>query len=252
MKANLVMALVILSTTAAQEDALEKLFRDGNEAFDDSSWSEAINSYETILANGFNHTDLYYNLGNAYYRFGSMGQSIWAYEKGLQLDQGDDDLRHNLTFTKREAGIAELPQPFFLLRIYNSVKSALEPHQWLLISGVAFLVSGTLFALSHLGSAGTAQVTKAPFVVMIGLIIVSGLIFLDVRQDAATLSDAIVVAHVGVGAKSAPHPGAKTLFHLPEGTKVKIVSEQKEWHEVESIDGSKGWVQSADVRSLSW
>jgi SH3-like domain-containing protein len=93
---------------------------------------------------------------------------------------------------------------------------------------------------------------KAPFVVMIIVIIMFGLIYLDVRHDISSMKSGIIIAHVSVGAKSAPNEGAKTLLQLPEGTKVDITGEQTEWREVESIDGSKGWVKSEDVRSLVW
>lgn len=252
MRSILLTILYLASFSLAEDDGLLMLFQKGNRAFEDSSWTEAIDSYETILMNGFHHSDLYYNLGNAYYRFRSLGQAIWAYERGLLLKPGDDDLLHNLAFVKREAGISELPQPFFLFRVYDSLKSSIQPQQWLLISGVAFLMSGILFVLSHLSNPGFARITQIPFIMMIGIILISGLIFLDVHQDEITLMDAIIVTRVGIEAKSAPQGNAKTLFHLPEGTKVKIIQDQKDWLEIETIDGSKGWLSSMDVRSLAW
>ncbi len=252
MKSSVLTLFILFSVASAQEDVFQQLFIDGNDSYADSSWSEAIAKYDSILANGFHHNDLYYNLGNAYYQSEMFGHAIWAHEKGLQFKPNDDDLRHNLIFVKREAGIAELPKPVFLIRFYKSVKSTLQPHQWLLISSMAFLISGLLFTFSHLGRFGMDRIMKTPFVVMIVVIVFSGLIYLDVLQDVSSMKSGIIVAHVSVGAKSAPNEGAKTLLQLPEGTEVNITGEQTEWREVESIDGSKGWVKSEDVRSLVW
>jgi hypothetical protein len=251
-KSSFLTLFILLSVASAQEDAFQQLFKEGNDSYADSSWSEAIAKFDSILTNGFHHCNLYYNLGNAFYQSEMFGHAIWAYEKGLQIDPDDDDLHHNLIFVKREAGISELPKPVFLIRFYNSVKSSYQPHQWLLISSMAFLISGLLFTFSHLGSVGMARIMKAPFVMMIVVIILSGLIYLDVQKDVSSMKSGIIVAHVSVGAKSAPDEGAKTLLKLPEGMKVNITGEQIDWREVESIDGSKGWVKSEDVRSLVW
>jgi len=251
-KSTILALFILLSVASAQVDAFQQLFDDGNNAYADSSWSKAIAKYDSILINGLHHSDLYYNLGNAYYKSEMLGQAIWAYEKGLQLEPNDNDLRHNLIFVKRKAGIAELPKPVYLIRLYNSLKSILLPHQWLIISSTAFLMSGLIFTFSHLGGFRITRIMKASFVVMIIVIIMFGLIYLDVRHDISSMKSGIIIAHVSVGAKSAPNEGAKTLLQLPEGTKVDITGEQTEWREVESIDGSKGWVKSEDVRSLVW
>jgi len=251
-KSTILALFILLSVASAQEDAFQQLFKEGNDSYADSSWSDAISKYNSILTKGFHHSNLYYNLGNAFYQSKMFGHAIWAYEKGLQVDPDDNDLNYNLIFVKRETGIVELPKPVFLIRFYNSVKSSLQPHQWLLISSMAFLISGLLFTFSYLGSVGMARIMKAPFVVMIVVIILSGLIYLDVQQDVSSMKSGIIVTHVSVGAKSAPDEGAKTLLQLPEGTKVNITGEQIDWREVESIDGSKGWVKSEDVKSLEW
>ena len=252
MKSTILALFILLSVASAQEDAFQQLFKEGNDSYADSSWSDAISKYNSILTKGFHHSNLYYNLGNAFYQSKMFGHAIWAYEKGLQLEPNDDDLDHNLSFVKNKARIAELPKPVYLIRLYNSLKSILLPHQWLIISSTAFLMSGLIFTFSHLGGLRITQIMKAPFVVMIIVIIMFGLIYLDVRHDISSMKSGIIIAHVSVGAKSAPNEGAKTLLQLPEGTKVDITGEQTEWREVESIDGSKGWVKSEDVRSLVW
>ena len=59
-------------------EMVDKVFLEANEALIAENYKDAIVKYESILSNGYESTELYYNLGNAYYRDKSIGKSIWA------------------------------------------------------------------------------------------------------------------------------------------------------------------------------
>jgi outer membrane receptor protein involved in Fe transport len=72
-KSSVLTLFILFSVASAQEDVFQQLFIDGNDSYADSLWSEAIAKYDSILTNGFHHSDLYYNLGNAYYQSEMFG-----------------------------------------------------------------------------------------------------------------------------------------------------------------------------------
>ncbi len=106
----------------AQQAEIDSLFMQANQAMDEQSYRQAVINYEKISQMGIDHPDLYYNLGNAYYRMGIYGQAVWAYEKGLQFTPRDPDLNFNLDLTNtRVRDRIEVPETFFLLEFYRSI-----------------------------------------------------------------------------------------------------------------------------------
>lgn len=82
--------------------------------------NEAALHYETILANGFKHGQIYYNLGNTYYRQGELGKAILNYRRAQRLMPGNADLEANLRLVKSSTEDKELPNetPVVLQRIF--------------------------------------------------------------------------------------------------------------------------------------
>ena len=63
--------LIVNNLISAYEGPL-KLFKDGNQAIIKGNYNDAIKHYEAIIASGYENSDLYYNLGNAYFRTNSI------------------------------------------------------------------------------------------------------------------------------------------------------------------------------------
>ena len=75
---------------------VENIFSQANELYNKGSYIEAINNYKEIIKNDFHSAELYYNLGNAYYRLDSIASSVYYYEKALQLNPNDREIIDNL------------------------------------------------------------------------------------------------------------------------------------------------------------
>ena len=90
--------LVLLVAVGAPQVAhgQDELFQQGNQFYQAEDWSEAISAYENLLAAGFEGADLYYNLGNAYFKKGELGRSILNWERAAAIQPGEPDLRANL------------------------------------------------------------------------------------------------------------------------------------------------------------
>jgi len=91
--------LIILWTLPALAQN-ESLFDKANSAYNEGNYEIAIDNYEQILENGETSAALYYNLGNSYYKLNNLAPSIYYYEKALQLDPNDNDIRNNLAIAQ--------------------------------------------------------------------------------------------------------------------------------------------------------
>ena len=65
-------------------------------AYINNDFASAAYLYENILANQGESADIYYNLGNSYYKMDNIAKAIVNYEKALVLNPSDGDIRFNL------------------------------------------------------------------------------------------------------------------------------------------------------------
>jgi len=98
MKKQLLLLLFIFQISLAQT-AFEK----GNQCYQKENYTEAINQYEIVLATGKHSAELYFNLGNCYYKLHKVAPAVYNYEKALQLNPNDEEIKTNLDFARKMA-----------------------------------------------------------------------------------------------------------------------------------------------------
>ena len=85
MKNILTILTVLLLFAIPAKATVDNDFEKANELYKAGAYSEAIDMYNSVLAQGYTSAALYYNLGNAYFKQGELAQSILAYERALRL-----------------------------------------------------------------------------------------------------------------------------------------------------------------------
>ena len=115
---------------------VDSLFSIGNRYFSIEKYDYALDAYLAILEKVEN-PDLYYNIGNTYYRQGNLGQAIWAYEKGIQLSPLHKDLKYNLDFVNaRVKDRIEVPKGILFIEMYRTIKRNVNLNDLLLWGGI--------------------------------------------------------------------------------------------------------------------
>ena len=241
---------VLIFSTFGLAQIPNDLFIQGNDAMIYEKYEDAIQSYESILELGHEYSNLYYNLGNAYYRLHYIGQAIWAYSNGIKLAPRDQDSHHNLAVAEaRRIDRIEMPDSFILLKVYRTVKSHFTLHEWILLGSLVLLLQAMwVFGLQFgwLRGAMSQSLLTLLIVVTIG---VHG-IAVDKYLQENRINSGIVIAN-GVDAYSGPFYGENTvLFRINEGSRADIHQSQKDWVEIILIDGKKGWIPSESIRIL--
>ena len=86
---TLLILILLFSYTFSKD--FDQSFIEANNYYNSSRYLESIQMYESILAEGWESSNLYYNLGNSYFRQNQIGQSVWAYNKALKIDPRNKD-----------------------------------------------------------------------------------------------------------------------------------------------------------------
>ncbi len=244
MKRFSVVLVLMMFRSIAWADT-QQLFTEANEAYKRSEYGYAIELYEKILSEGMISANLYYNLGNAYFKNNRMGPAILNYERALRLKPMDEDIQHNISIARsRTIDRIEQRPLLFYERWWVGAISLQNTDGW----GVTFLILITLMlCLTGLYLfSRTVGVKKIAFYSMLITLTFSilSLTFAHRQYNKQISKKEAVVMQARVTAKSSPALQSPDLFLLHEGTKVSIRSTLGQWTEISLPDGSVGWVRN--------
>ncbi len=227
------------------------VFDSANAAYARGEFEKAIDRYESLVRENTVSPELYYNLGNAYYKTNSIGLAILNYERAKKIFPDDEDLKINLRLAnqKAEDKIDAAPQ-LFLTEWKNGIINIFDESTWSLICIFLFAASLCLIALYILSEKGTVK--KIGFFGGTVLLILSAVTFLiagNKYEVTKNSSDAIVISGTATITGSPNEKGTK-LFILHEGTKVVITGENEDWTEIRIANGNVGWIRSKLIEKI--
>ena len=228
---------------------VDSLFSIGNRYFSIEKYDYALDAYLAILEKVEN-PDLYFNIGNTYYRQGNLGQAIWAYEKGIQLSPLHKDLKYNLDFVNaRVKDRIEVPKGILFIEMYRTIKRNVKLNDLLLWGGIMMLLASfaTFFKVFNiLDNIFAYRMTVILFIFSLLL----HMIALDKYWEISDKNEGIIISSI-VNVRSAPiDRDEKIIFRIHEGLKVDIVQSQPGWFEILLLDGKKGWIEHQSLLRL--
>ena len=237
-------SLLPLAASAASKAEADSAYARGN-------YQEAIKGYESLLKQGAS-AEIYYNLGNAYYRTENITRAVLNYERALLLSPGDGDIRFNLQIARSKTIDKIVPESeMFFVTWYRSLVNIMSVDGWGRMALVSLALVIVLF-LVYLFSA-RVWMQKVGFFGGGALLVVFALSNIFAWQQSQNLlyrKGAIVVAP-SVTVKSTPAQNGTDLFILHEGTKVVITDgSMKDWREIRLADGKKGWLESKKIELI--
>ena len=214
-------------------------------------YQEAAKQYEALLKQGVS-SDLYYNLGNCYYRMDDMTRAVLNYERAQLLSPGDRDVRINLQMARSKTIDKIVPESeMFFVTWYHSLVNLMSVDGWARMSLVSLIVA-IILALAYLFS-DLIWLRKVGFfagLLFLVVFVLSNLFAYQQKQALVFRSGAIIIRSA-VNVKSTPAHNGTDLFILHEGTKVTITDNtMKEWREIRVADGKEGWLPTKDLEVI--
>jgi len=233
----LLMLMMPLSTSAVTK-------AEADSAYVHERYQQAIADYEALLKGGVS-ADLYYNLGNAYYRTDNITKAILNYERALLLSPGDADTRFNLQMARSKTIDKITPESeMFFVTWYHSLVNLMSVDAWARTALIALAIA-IILALAYLFS-DRIWLRKVGFFGALFLLVVflmSNLFAYQQKQKLTHRTGAIIMTNAAT-VKSTPSKNGTDLFILHEGTRVTITDgSMKGWKEIRVADGKQGWIE---------
>ena len=227
-------------------------FDEGNQLYQASDFEAALERYAQILDDGLESGELYYNIGNTYFKLGELGPAILYYERARQLMPSDDDLLANLELARSLTVDQVAPLAgFWLFRVVGWWVGLLPRSALVWLVALAYLTAMTAVAVVILRPATALAVwgrrlaiTGATVTVVFGL-------NLAVRELGVGTAEEAVIMVEETEVQSAPsEDSALQIFAVHEGTKVRIDRRSDLWIEIVLEDGKVGWVRADQLEPI--
>lgn len=229
----------------------DELLSAANKAYLDNQYSHATELYEEILALGLESVNLYYNLGNAYFREGRYGRAILNYERALRLKPGHENSYFNLLVAQSRIVDKVTPVPtIFYVRWWRSFYSVFSINNWGWMVIVCLLMA--LICLGYYFFTSKRRNKILAFAGACGfffLMLVSNLAARSQHYNNHKRMEGIIILP-RVAAKSSPSETSPELFVVHEGSKGLIINELNEWFEIRLANGNVGWVKKGSLEVI--
>lgn len=220
-------------------------------AYMKNDYATAIQLYENMLEHG-EAAEVYYNLGNSYYKSDDIARAILNYERALLLKPDNADIRANLEIARNKTvdKVDEVPEIFFISWIKSLINIASVDAwaKWGIAFFILFIFSFYFFVFSK-----KIVIKKTGFICAIAFLIftISANLFASYQNNILLNRNTAIITSPSVTVRSTPNENGTSLFILHEGRKVQIKdNSMSSWKEISLEDGKVGWVQTSELEVI--
>jgi len=233
--------VVFLATSPFAQGDVD--FAKANQEFAQGHFKEAITGYEGLVRAGQWSANMFYDLGNAYFRTGDFGRAILNYERALALDRHHPEATANLQIARDEAHALELrptwPERYLQFASVNQYSIAAAVAFWI----AAFCVTALIFARRRSATMITLM--------LLMLLLFAGAMFaawqLERGSKGGTLA---IVTGRDVQARLATADTANAILALPPGSEIKVLSTRGDWIYAALPNNLRGWIPAKNAEQV--
>ena len=237
--------LLFAATTATAAPAKVAITKvDADKEYAKGNYLQASKDYSDLLKVG-ESVELYYNLGNCYYRLGNITKSIIAYEKAHRLSPSDRDVTFNLEFVREKTiDKIERQEKNFFSAGYTMLQNLMDMDAWARLSIVAFFACLGMAMLFLLGRDEWMRKLGFYVALLSVFVFVFSTLFAWQQKHNFDARDRAVVVAPSASVKQTPSDSSADAVVVHEGTAVQIVDRtMSDWYSVKLDDGKEGWLK---------
>jgi tetratricopeptide (TPR) repeat protein len=247
-KSNYIFVLLVCVLSFSVRAYSNELLEKAEKAYDSKKYKEAITSYEKLVNDGYKSYQLYFNLGNSYYRNNELGKAIFYYELARKVEPNDEDIRINLGIASAKTiDKIDSKENFFITAVKTNLLSSFTTNAWAWFSISSLAVACLLFFIFV--NSSTLIIKRMSFllscVLTITFLVTYFLGYSALKSKVENKFAIITVKEVKI--MNEPTANANSKFSLHEGTKIRVVENNGNWLLIKLDNGNEGWLKISDV-----
>jgi tetratricopeptide (TPR) repeat protein len=236
------------SAAHAPQD-LTGVFDRGCDLYEQGDFGAAAEHFEALITRGVRSADVYYNLGNAYYKQGNIGKAVANYKRAFILAPRDEDIGENLDLLRSIVGFRDTTAAYDLSSFAGLPLRLASPRELQIVFYIGYYLGVAAFMCALLLR---GQLRRRSVQVLIALVVVAVAASVSARYGASRLggsSEAVVTAEQ-TEFMSGPGNAFDELIRLPDGVEVTVRARSGLWVEVELRTGEIGWVREQNLEPI--
>ena len=252
-----ILFVMIFSNNLHSQDQLDfsdlnDKFIEANNLYNESKYEKSIELYYQILDSGFHSAELYFNLGNSFYKLNDIANSILFYEKSLKLNSNDKDAINNLKMVNNAIidDITKIPESFIESQL-NKISNVLSFSAWSYMSIILSFLFLVLFVLYFFSNEPNFKRASFTFLFVLFILIGTTLKISFHAYEINYVEQYAIIFSTKTEIKAEPNERSENLLNLHLGTKVKIIdSFNEEWVKIELVNGQEGWINNKEIKII--
>jgi len=250
--APVLMLVVLLAfSEILSANPYNEVIKQANIEYSSGYYDHALELYLSVVEQGYESAELYYNIGNTFFNLNRIPESILYYERAQKLAPRDENIRFNLELARTRTidKIEAIPELFYE-RWFRSLLNIHHADGWGRLGIVLMFLavaSAVVFLLSARSWLRVVSFYLSAVFVVLSLTTVA-LAFAQHHQRHG--KPEAIVFDPSVTVKSSPSDSSIDLFVIHEGTKVRITEQVGDWYEVRIASGSMGWLKADAVEKI--
>ena len=244
---RLLFFILLINLSFSQNSDFDK----ANLLYNEGEYMDAIEVYSGIIDDGLHSADLYFNIGNSYYKINDTPNSIFYYEKALLLDPDNKSVKNNLAYAQNMLidKIETLPKNQITV-LFDSIISVFSYEYWQFFT-IFFQWLFTIFFILFIFSKTSVFKRKYFTYSSTSLIIFIVTLIISINSKNNYLkTDPAILFDKEVSFRSEPNLRSEEIFKLHEGLKINIIETINDWTLIELSNGSEGWIPTVSFRKI--
>lgn len=239
-------AIILGVAASAQAQSPAELLKQARDAYDKGEFAAAISAYQSLLQQGLESSELYYNLGNAEFKAGHIGRAIASYRRALKRSPEDEDIRANLDYVRSFVNQPRTGTGNPLVQLGNQVLTWFSGQTLAVLALIVYWALAFLAAWLVLSRGGIPAVRWVTAGVSLVFLFLAGWASLRIVLDRTRQWGVVVASRAE--ARNGPKADYQIGFVVPEGREVRVLGREGDWIAIGlPQEGYKGWIQSSEI-----
>jgi tetratricopeptide (TPR) repeat protein len=210
-------------------------FDQANHDYSEGHFQEAVDGYQDLVKSGQWSANLFYNLGNAWFRLGNFGEAILNYERAVALDPHHPEAAANLILVRDEARALELKRTG-IERYVDAGTST----QYSIAASIAFWCG--LFGVTRLYFLRRRSAVLVSLIILATVVLAAAVFALCSLETGRKGRALAIVTGKKIEARLATADNSNSILALPPGSEIKVLSQRGDWLYAELPNDLRGWI----------
>ncbi len=236
--------LLFLAISIFAVNQIDTIHQEASNAYNNKDYQTALEKFNLIENEGIINADLYYNIGNCYFRINEIGRAILYFKKALKVESDHQAARRNLeyalTFTKdKQNSESQSVIRSFWLKAFDSFSINLLAIITLIL--FSFIVMLICLMIIHYKN---REKTVPIFFTTVFIFFFSVFFIISILkwQEFHKTDEAVLLSTSAIG-YSGPGEDFTRVFTIHEGMIFTIERSDNNWSLIKLENGLGGWIK---------